>query len=180
MKKDLRVLLAASMFSNFAFGLFGPLYAVFAQMVGGDILAVSGAWAVFALVTGLLTIVFGKLGAMKVSKKAMVTIGYFVFGLGYLGYFFVEDTLGLFLVQVILGIGTAVIEPAWNAIYSISLEKGKESYQWSIWSGIVSIVVAVAAISGGFIVSIFGFKALFLIMFCFDVIAAFVTYKVLD
>jgi MFS family permease len=179
MKRESRILLSASIICNFAFGLFGPLYAIFAERVGGDILSVSGAWAVFALVNGTLTIAFGRMGDRRLNKRLMVFAGYCILAFGSLGYFFVETAVALFMVQAILGLGNAIIEPAWDALYSMFLERGRESFQWSLWSGGTNIVLAAAAVCGGIIVTLYDFKALFLLMFGVNMVSAFIALRIL-
>lgn len=61
MNKIEKYLLLALIFSAFAEGLLGPLYTIFVSEIGGDIFDISWAWASFLIVSGLLTIVLGKL-----------------------------------------------------------------------------------------------------------------------
>ena len=56
-----RLLLLASCCWFFGEGLLGPLFAVYAEKVGGDLLDITGAWATFLITSGVLYIVFGKL-----------------------------------------------------------------------------------------------------------------------
>ena len=43
-------------------------------------------------------------------------------------------------------------------------DKGKESKEWSQWEGSINIVYAGAALIGGTVAEIYGFRILFLIM----------------
>jgi MFS family permease len=179
MRRELRILLLASMIANFGIGLLGPLYAIFVEKIGGDILSITSAWAIYAVVTGVLTIIIGRMEDRKLNKRTMVFMGYLILAIGTLGYFFVENPAQLFIVQAILGIGAAVIEPAWDGLFSIFLDKGRESFEWSLWSGGISIALAMAALAGGFIVTFYGFKTLFIVMFVLELFAAFASLEIL-
>ena len=54
-------LLFASGLWFFGEGLLGPLFAVFSQKIGGDILDITWAWSVYLILSGTLYIVFGRL-----------------------------------------------------------------------------------------------------------------------
>lgn len=90
--------------------------------------------------------------------------GYFIVALGYVGYIFVSTQLGLFLIQIILGLGTAINKPAYVACYSKHLEKKKFVSQWGLWEAKEYIIGAIAALLGGFLVSRFSFELLFVLM----------------
>lgn len=179
MRKEIKILLVASMIASFGAGLFGPLYAIFVEKIGGDILNASGAWAIYTFVTGALTILIGKMEDHKLNKRMMIFAGYLTFAIGSIGYFFVGNIIDLFVIQVIMGIGTAIIEPAWDGLFSIFLDKGRESFEWSLWSGGINIAIAMAAMAGGFVATLYGFKPLFILMFIFNIVSAFVSLEIL-
>ncbi|MCX6815926.1 MAG: MFS transporter [Candidatus Aenigmarchaeota archaeon] len=179
MRKEVSVLLMASIVANFGFGLFSPLYAIFVEHIGGDILSASGAWAIYTFFTGAIIIILGRLEDHKLNKRLMVFSGYFILAIGSLGYFFVETPIHLFVVQMIAGIGIAVIEPAWDGLFSIYLDRGRESFEWSLWSGGTRIALAVAALAGGIIVTLYGFRTMFILMFIVNILAAFVSLQII-
>ena len=57
---SLILLLGANLW-YFGEGMLGPLFAVFSEKVGGDILDITWAWAAYLVVTGVCYIVVGKL-----------------------------------------------------------------------------------------------------------------------
>ena len=59
MKKWLKVLLVADFFMLVGTGMFAPIYAVFVQKIGGDMLDAGWAWACFALTSGVLMYLIG-------------------------------------------------------------------------------------------------------------------------
>jgi len=60
MHNIVKILLFSSIVHTFSLGLLGPIYAVFVQGIGGNILSASSAWAIYSVTIGILTIVFGK------------------------------------------------------------------------------------------------------------------------
>lgn len=163
MHKTIKILILSSMFFNFSAGLFGPLYAIFVQQIGGDILTAGSVWAVYAMTVGVLMFVFGKLGDIF-NKRKIFLVGRMLNTIGVAGYLFVNNPIQLFIVQSVLGVALAMLNPAFNAIYSRSLDKGRESSEWSYWEGSVYIVVGVSALIGGIVASTFGFRMLFILM----------------
>ena len=71
-----QLLLLASAFWFFGEGLLGPLFAVYAEKVGGDLLDITAAWALFLIVSGVLYIVFGKLFRKSNRKREIMVVGY--------------------------------------------------------------------------------------------------------
>jgi MFS family permease len=165
MHKILKILITSSMFYNFTIGMIGPIYAIFAQKIGGDILVASSAIAVYNIVVGVLILIFGRIED-KLDKKKVFIVGRAINVVGIAGYLFVSSPMDLFLVQGILGVAIAMMNPTFEALYSRGLRKGHEAFEWSVWEGLINIVLAFAAVTGGFIAVIFGFQALFLMMTC--------------
>jgi len=170
MRKVMKILLFTSVFFMFAGGMFGPIYAVFVKNIGGDLLTAGGAYAAFSIAAGILLLLLGKWEDRIKHKEKLVILGYGLSCLGFLGYLFIQETIHLFIVQIIFGIGEAINSPAYDAIYSRLLERGKFASQWGIWEGLQYIVVAVAALVGGYLASLYGFRFIFMIMFGLSVV----------
>ncbi len=175
MKKWLKVLLAADFFIILAMGMIAPIYAIFVENIGGDILDAGGTWAIFALTSGILLYIIGKWQDKKKHYAKMLFIGYSLRALGFLGYMFVQNTYHLFAVQIILGISLAIAAPAFDALYSTYLQKGKYAGEWGTWEAMNMIVTAIAALMGAAIAKYIGFRALFMMMFFSGVFGAAVS-----
>jgi MFS family permease len=163
MRRAIKVLISASIFINFSIGLFAPIYAIFVEKIGGNILSASTAGAIYNILLGILTIIFGKLED-RMGRRNMVTIGYFLNTVAYTIYIFVKNPIELFFAQAVLGIGDAAKNPAWEAIFSKSLDKGQESSEWAYWGGSTTIIFGIAALVGGIIATNYGFRLLFVLM----------------
>lgn len=178
-KKEALILLRASFLAIFAMSLFGPLYAIFVQEIGGDILDVGIAYAVFSVATGLFILIFGTSKFFSDNVRLMVVLGYVLWTMGYAGYFFVRSPIHLFFVQIILGIAGGILEPSWDSVYAAELREAEASYHWSLWSGGQSLITGAAAIIGSFIVANYSFRLLFLIMSAFNLLSVIVSLGVL-
>jgi MFS family permease len=163
MHKAIKVLILASIFLNFSVGLLAPIYAIFVERIGGNILSASFAGTIYQIIFGILIIIFGKIED-KLEKRILVSIGYLLNTMAYVIYYFVRNPLQLFFAQMILGVGDAVKVPAWQAIFSKSLDRGRESSEWAYWAGSTAIIYGVAALIGGVIATNYGFRFLFVLM----------------
>ncbi len=163
MHKILKILITSSIFYNFTAGMLGPIYALFALQIGGDILVASTAIAIYTAVIGALILIFGRFED-KLDKKKVFIAGRAINVVGIAGYIFVSSPTDLFIVQGILGIAIAMMNPTFEALYSRGLRKGHEAFEWSVWEGSINLVVAAAAIIGGLVAATLGFKVLFIFM----------------
>ena len=164
MNLRLKLLLYSSVFGNFSSALLGPIYALFIQNIGENILVASISYGLYTLVYALFTTFMGKLEDSKFNKEKMVFIGYFILTIGNLLLTLVRGAAELYLIQALMGIGAAIVAPAWEALYSLALEKGKESSEWSYWNASIGIAASIGALLGGIVVNFYGFKVLFFIM----------------
>lgn len=179
MKPKAKYLLVSESMYEFAAGLFGPIYAIFVEKIGGGILAASWAWSVFAIVIGVTLLVMGRIEDRLKKDELVVVIGFALAAAGFLGYVFVSELWHLFLVQAILGFGWAFGTPALDSVYARNLEKGKTDSQWGAWEASMHIVSGISAFIGGIIATLLGFKVLFLLMFGVAVTAVFVAANIL-
>jgi len=107
MNKILKVLLASSFFVSLAGGFFTPIYAIFVEEIGGDILTAGSAYAAFAIVSGLLIYAIGLWEDKVKHQEKLFVLGQGLTVLGFTGYLFIDSPKDLFIVQVILGIAVS-------------------------------------------------------------------------
>lgn len=162
--RPLKILLTTNALILFAAAMIGPIYALFVQEIGGDLLDASLAGGVFALAAGLTTLISGRFSDKMKENELVMVLGYLIIGIGFFLYLFVNSMWFLLVIQILIGFGEAIYSPAFDALYSKHLNKEKSGFQWGAWESINYFTMAISAILGGYLVTEFGFKILFIIM----------------
>lgn len=163
MNKGAKLLLYGGSLWYFAEGMFGPLLAVFTEELGGNILDITGAWSIYLIFYGVLSIVVGWL-ADKTDKARLMLVGYGLNAVFTFCYIFVDTASELLFVQALLGIAAALATPTWDALYDEFTERETDGISWGLAGGVASIFTGIAILIGGYVVGRFSFNALFLIM----------------
>ena len=159
-----KILFYSSNIWSFAEGLFGPLLVVFADWIGGNILDIAWAWATYLIITGLMIMVVGRISDKSLSKEKILLLGLGINTIFTFSYLLVSSPVHLFIVQIGLGIGTALSWPTWDALYSKYQDKDKIGYSWGKVDGAEQILTGIAIIIGGIIVTYISFYLLFILM----------------
>ncbi len=162
LNKGLSILIAVNTAMVFILGIFVPFYAVFVQKIGGDIAFVGFSWAVFSIVAGILTLLFGKWQLKVKEQELLLALGYVIRGVVFLSYAFIDSIPQLLLTQVLWGIGVALGTPAFDAVYSSHTDHENSIVQWGQWEGIAAIAAGLAALIGGILIQTVGYSAVFM------------------
>lgn len=178
MKKEEKILLGGASFWWLGEGLFGPLFAVFAGRVGGNILDISWAWAIYLLVTGVLEIYIGKISD-KIGHAKLMVVGYALNALFTFSYLLIHTTTALFFVQAGLGIALALADPTWDALYAKFEDSKKAGFIWGLEHGVEELITGISIFIGGMIVTYFSFTALFVIMGIIQTVGTIYQAKIL-
>jgi len=156
--------------------MFGPIYAIFVEEIGGSLFDASFAAGLFALTAAITTVIAGTYVDNIRENKQVLVLGYVITGLGFLGYTYIDSVLGLFVVEMVLGVGEAVSWPAFDALYSRHLDKHKEGSEWAAYEAMAYLVGFFGAMAGGLIVTLFTFGTLFSLMAALCFISAVYLY----
>ncbi|USN53849.1 MAG: MFS transporter [Candidatus Nomurabacteria bacterium] len=165
MKRGIKVLLISDAWINLALGMIGPIYAIFVEDIGGDLLDASWAYSVYMITAGVVMFLLGKWEDRAKHKEKFVVIGYALISLACFMYIFVNSQIMLLFTQAVLGLSLAVLSPSFDAIYSHFVKRKEEASNWGIWEAMSYVVTAIAAIIGGYVADGFGFRTLFIVMF---------------
>lgn len=163
-RSPMRVLLVADMIWYFGEGMFGPLFAVFTERIGGDVLDISWAWAIYLVVSGLLTVFFGKISDSRISKRSLLIAGYALNAICTFAYLFIHTPAQLFFLQALLGLAAAMATPTWDALYSKYEDPKHRGFAWGLSDGLQQVFTGIAIVIGGIIVTLSGFSVLFVTM----------------
>lgn len=174
MRKELKFLNFASAFSGLAAGLFGPFYAVFIDNIGGGAFVAGNSYSVFAVAAGILVFFISRWEERHENMEKLVFAGYLILTISYFSYYFVETVTQMFMVQALVGVGTATVSPAFDELYSKNISGGNFAQGWGFWESMSWIVTGISASVGGYIVAEYGFRNLFLAMGVFELTATIV------
>jgi DHA1 family multidrug resistance protein-like MFS transporter len=162
--RAIKILLTTNGLVLVACGMLGPIYALFVEKIGGGLLDASYAFAALAVAGGIITLISGKHSDKMKENELILAAGYAIVGLGSCGYILVNSVWSLIIVQIIIGLGEAIYAPAFDAIYSKHLDDHRHGREWGAWESINYFTAALGAIVGGFLVTLFGFNAMFAAM----------------
>lgn len=144
--------------------MLGPIYALFVEEIGGNLLDASIAGTIFALAAGITVLFSGRFTDRIKHPEYIVLFGYACIGLGFLGFAFVNSLWSLFAIQALIGFGEAIYSPAFDAIYTKNILQNNEGSGWALWESMYYFTSAAGAIIGGYIAYTFGFQNLFFSM----------------
>lgn len=164
-----KLLLLTDAFFLLSGGLLGPIYALYVQKIGGDLLDASTTFAIFMITAGIVVFLLGMWEDKVKHQKKFVIAGYGIAMIGSCGYLFVTSTWGLFIVQAILGLAVAMKDPAYDALFSNSQKH--LALAWGEWEAVDYIALGIGAFVGGLIASQFGFHVLLWCMFGLSMLA---------
>lgn len=166
--KVVKTLVGVDFAVNSAFGLFGPVFAIFLSqnLVGGNIEVAGFATAVYWMTKSVFQLPIAHFLDEKKGENddfyALIG-GYFGGSLAIFLYTFAVYPMHVYLIQALLGISMAFAVPAWYGIFTRHIDKFHESFEWSLESVFsVGVATALSGALGGIIASRFGFTALFL------------------
>jgi predicted MFS family arabinose efflux permease len=171
LNKRVRALLFADITWFFGEGMLGPLFAVFTERIGGDILNITSAWAAYLIVSGLLIIAIGKFSDHKLNKKQLLFWGFVLNAILTFCYLFVKTPFQLLILQMGLGVANAMATPTWDALYAEYENRKQSGLTWGLADGLSEFCIGLAIIIGGLIVVNFSFEMLFIIMGIIQVIS---------
>lgn len=177
LNKSLRILITANTVMVFVIGMLVPFYTIFVQKIGGGIAFAGFSWAIFLIVAGVLTFLFGRWQIKIKEQELLLAMGYFIRGAVFLSYAFMFGITQLILTQILLGIGTALGTPAFDAIYSTHTNRRDCIVQWGQWEGVASIATGLAAIIGGILIQSLGYQFVFLGMSALSVLLGIYVWR---
>ena len=169
--RQARLLLRISFLVTFAESMLVPIYAAFTEKVGGSILDAGIAFAVFSIATGGVVGLIGTSSLFQRHITKFLAVGLWASVCCDVGYALVQNIWQLLAVQVVAGLATGLIEPAWDSVFTDGIDEPSIRH-WSIWAGGTHVFAGLAALAGGLVVAYMSFTVLFLLMASVDAVAA--------
>jgi predicted MFS family arabinose efflux permease len=109
----------------------------------------------------------------------MVFLGFMMSGLGELSYLVIRSTEQFFAVQILMGIGLGILNPAWDTLYSDEKDGVSPVRKWCVWTSGVEISDGLAALLGAVLLKLWGFNALFCAMAALNAVAVCLSFRIM-
>ncbi len=148
-------------------GLVNPILAVFFtdQIVGGTVALAGLASTTYFLMKSIVQVPVARyIDARKgerddywimMAGSSLITLTAFLF-------IFIKYPWQVILVQIVAGLGGALAYPAWQAIFTRHIDKGKEGFEWSFYYTTTDLAAALTGGIGGMLAAIFSYDLVFL------------------
>ncbi|MFA5075947.1 MAG: MFS transporter [Patescibacteria group bacterium] len=158
--------------------LLAPIFAIFVtdQIAGGTIEAAGIASALYLVFKSLFEIPVGIYIDRTTSEKDdlwCAVIGTTLTALLFFGYSFIHTVNGVYIIQALLGITSAISFPGWYSIFTRHIDREKAGFEWSVYDVFLGLGMAAAAALSGFFADRFGFSSLFILLGIFTLLGSF-------
>lgn len=163
MNRTIKLLLFSSIFVDTGFGFIDPILSIFIKdnLVGGTILTAGVASTLYLITKSVIQLPFARYVDSHDNKIKWLLIGTAIMMVIPFLYIFCDNVWYIYLAQILLGIGSALAYPTWLGLWSIHLDKKKESFEWSLYSTTTGLGTAITASVGAAVAEFAGFKVAF-------------------
>lgn len=173
-------LMISDIFVFTGFGLVEPILAIFIKdnLVGGTIFTAGIASAIFLISKSLTQLPFSRHVDTHDDRNDLKWLirGTLIIATVPFIYIFAHHIYHIFFAQLIYGIGSGLAYSTWLGLWSTHLDKKLESFEWSLYSTLVSIGTAIAAAIGAAIADFISFTFAFASMGIMSVVSCFILY----
>ncbi len=167
MNKPLRALIISDLFIMSSFGLIQPIFSIYIlNNIAGATIASAGMAITIQLFTkALFQIIVGKwTDDEKGNCRELYAMlaGSMLISIVPLGYLICKDVAGIYIIQVLYGLGQALAYPSWKVLFNRYINQDKAGYEFSIYDTTIGFGVATAAAIGGYFAETYSFLPLFI------------------
>jgi len=177
--KDINPVVRLFIISDFfivgGLGLITPIFALFVTdfIEGATIETVGLAMTIYLITKSVgqtpIGIFIDRWRGQKDDMLILIlsSLGFFVVSISYM---LIDTVLQLYIVQFFYGFLAAASFPTWVSVFTRSVDKGKEGFEWSIYQTMADFGAAITAAVGSFIAANYGFNAVFILMATFSLV----------
>lgn len=159
-----KLLLSAYGVSIFSEWVLLPIYAVFVQKIGWDVLDASWAMAVFLISQWIFTIIIQRLKWTYKHHTIMMIVWWFIWLMGIVLYLAVSSTRMLFITQILVAMWNAIADPIFDKELADNTDKNNKLFERGLWEGMQDITNWLAAIIWWLIATFLWFRWLIIFM----------------
>ena len=177
----IKILISSSFIWVSGSGLIAPIFAIFItrQIIGGDIKLVGFASAIYSISFCVLRLPSAKWVDKKmndIQRLHLLIFSGILVAFGYILYTLIYLPWQMYLVQILMGIGVALNASPFMSLFTRSIDKGEESFEWGISAVVTTGGQAIAAALGGILVARFGFNFVFILVGIFVLVSSLVLF----
>jgi MFS family permease len=185
--KTIKVLIGSDLLLLTGIGFISPIFAIFINerivVSPTEAVKVAGfATAIYWGIKSLLEIPIGNYLDKNHGERddvIFVILGNIIAAFSVFGYMFSSTAPHIYIIQLMYGIGMAMNIPAWTAIFTRHIDKGKEAFEWATRSTVVGLGAGASGALGGILVSHFGFNVLFVLVGFFVLLSSLILFLIL-
>ncbi|OGT31833.1 MAG: hypothetical protein A3E87_02560 [Gammaproteobacteria bacterium RIFCSPHIGHO2_12_FULL_35_23] len=145
-----------------------PVWAKFVAHIHGNLRTAGNAIGLFAIILGLFTFVAGAIENRLQKNELFLVISQGMFVTGYICFLLIHYPWQLYILQAWLGLAGAIQAPALYSLYQKYMPKHQTTMAWGLWNGCFNLAVGIGAFAGSYLVSLAGFKWMFIILSTFS------------
>lgn len=183
--KIIKILIFYDLVFMLGWGLITPILAIFINnnIKGGNVQVVGIAAGIYWILKSIFQLPVGRFLDKNYREKDdyyFLVAGTLLTSLIPIGFIFATLPWHIYFLQIMHAFAMALVLPAWGAIFTRHLDKGKEAQSWALDSSFLGVATGVSGILGGIIAKFFGFNFLFIGVSIFSLISAFLCFLIRD
>ncbi|OGZ97740.1 MAG: hypothetical protein A3B34_00575 [Candidatus Sungbacteria bacterium RIFCSPLOWO2_01_FULL_54_21] len=150
-----------------AFGFLPPIFAVFIteQIPGATVATVGFALTVYWMTKSVLQLFVARFidrARGEIDDFYFMIMGGLISSVVITLYYFAAATWHVYVLGFMLGLGDAMLVPPFYAIFTRHIDKGKEGFEWALYSSFsLGAGSALGGALGGIFATLVGFRAMF-------------------
>ena len=178
MNNTIKLLMISDIFIITGFGLIDPILAIFIKdnLIDGTIFTAGLSTTLFLVTKSIIQLPFSRYVDSHDDKVRFLIIGTLLISFVPFIYIFATSMKYIYIAQFIHGIGSGLAFPTWLGLWSSHLDRKHESFEWSLYSAIVSIGTAIAGALGAAIAQFLSFRVSFFIVFIASLIGSSILF----
>lgn len=163
MNKVIWLLIVSDILILSAFGLIGPIFAIFLKegIAGGSLAAAGIASSIFFIVKSATQLPLSKFLDDRKDKLTFLIVGTFLIVAVPFIYTISPNVNYIYIAEAIYGLGAAMSYPAWFTLFTNHLDKKHQGWEWSVWGTGTGVGAAITAYLGAILAQNFGFNFVF-------------------